>query len=369
MPRAPDLRAEVESLLAYDSGFASDEHNRDFLRSPLIRGADTTAADVASGPARYRPTPSRIGCYRIICQMGEGGMGTVYEAEQDSPRRTVAIKVIRSDLVSPGLAGRFRNEAQILARLQHAGIAQVYEAGISEDGRPFFAMEIIRGVPLDEFAQSRRLDPRARMELVALVCDAVQHAHDKGVIHRDLKPANILVEESGRPRVLDFGVAHATAADGLATSSLTRTGELLGTLRYMSPEQLGGHPGGLDGRLDVYALGVILFELLAHRMPYQLDGLLVHEVTRAIEREEPTRLGSVDRRYRGDVEVIVARASRRTGCGGTPRRESWRRTSAGTCGARRSGPGRSAPWDDTGGGPSAIRSSRAWARPWPPSWS
>ena len=136
----------------------------------------------------------------------------------------------------------------------------------------------------------------------------MQHAHDKGVVHRDLKPGNILVEESGQPKVLDFGVAHVTAADLLTTSGQTRTGQLLGTLNYMSPEQLTAHPSGLDGRSDVYTLGVILFELLAHRLPYHLHQLPVHEVARVIEQEEPSRLGSIDKVYRGDVEIIVAKA-------------------------------------------------------------
>ena len=179
---------------------------------------------------------------------------------------------------------------------------------MGDDGRPFFAMEFIRGMPLDEYARSRGLDPAARLELLAKVCDAVQHAHDKGVIHRDFKPGNILVDESGQPKVLDFGVAHVTAADLLTTSSRTRTGQLLGTLSYMSPEQLAADPAGLDGRSDVYTLGVILFELLAHRLPYHLDQLPVHEVARVIEQQEPSRLGSIDTLYRGDVEIIVAKA-------------------------------------------------------------
>src|SRR5262249_49140854 len=185
---------------------------------------------------------------------------------------------------------------------------QVYEAGMSEDGRSFFAMEFIRGMPLDEYAISRGLDAAARLELLARVCDAVQHAHDRGVIHRDLKPANILVDDSGQPKVLAFGAAPATAADLLTTSSRTQTGHLLGTLSYMSPEQVAGHPAGLDPRSDVYALGVILFELLAHRLPYHLEHLPVHEVARVIQQQEPSRLGSVDTRYRGDVEIIVAKA-------------------------------------------------------------
>jgi serine/threonine protein kinase len=143
---------------------------------------------------------------------------------------------------------------------------------------------------------------------LAKVCDAVQHAHEKDIVHRDLKPGNILVEESGQPKVLDFGVAHVAANDVLATSSQTRIRQLLGTLNYMSPEQLSAHPSGLDGRSDVYTLGIILFEMLAQRLPYQLEHLPIHKAAWVIEREEPTWLGSIDRSFRGDVEIIVAKA-------------------------------------------------------------
>ena len=233
------------------------------------------AADVRAGCCPLRPSRCRLTSAATASSagIGEGGMGTVYEAEQDNPRRTVALKVIRPGLVSPELVNRFSHEAQILGRLQHAGIAQVYEAGVAEDGRPFFAMEFIRGMPLDEYVRRHASTRRARLELLARVCDAVQHAHDKGVVHRDLKPGNILVDESGQPKVLDFGVAHVTAADLLTTASRTRTGQLLGTLSYMSPEQIAADPAGLDGRSDVYTLGVILFELLAHRLPYHLEQL------------------------------------------------------------------------------------------------
>ncbi len=302
------LRAEVEELLAYDSRFGVETDDDVFLKSPLIREPETLRSSPSFRPLKAEPgLPLHIGRYRILRRHGEGGMGTVYEAEQDNPRRTVALKVIRPELVSPELVKRFSHEAQILARLQHPGIAQVYEAGMGEDGQPFFAMEFIRGVPLDEYARSRRLNVAARLELLAKLCDAVQHAHEKGVIHRDLKPGNILVDESGQPKVLDFGVAHVTAADLLTTASRTQAGQLLGTLSYMSPEQIAADPAGLDGRSDVYTLGVILFELLAHRLPYQLAQLPVHEVARVIREQEPSRLGSIDTIYRGDVEIIVGK--------------------------------------------------------------
>src|SRR5262249_16016080 len=156
-----------------------------FLNSPLVRNAVApTLSPPPSGPAGAPRLPPHLGRYRPIRLLGEGGMGTVYEAEQDSPRRTVALKVVRPGLASPELLKRFRHESQILGRLHHPGIAQVYEAGVADDGRPFFAMEFIRGLPLDEYARTRALTLRHRLELVARVCDAVHHAHDQGVIHR-----------------------------------------------------------------------------------------------------------------------------------------------------------------------------------------
>src|SRR5262249_7771356 len=153
-------------------------------------------------------------------------------------------------------------------RLHHPGIAQIYEAGVAADGQPFFALEFIRGVALDEYARRHGLDAAARLDLLARVCDAVQHAHDQGVIHRDHKPGNLRVDETGQPKVLDSGVARATDAALLTSTDHPRTGQLLGTLSYMSPEQVAADPAGLDRRSDVYTLGVILFELLAGRLPY-----------------------------------------------------------------------------------------------------
>ena len=296
-------------MLAFDAGFDIDPGEETFLKSPLDRTPQAALPESAFPTSCAEPgLATRIGRYRILRRHGEGGMGTVYEAEQDNPRRTVALKVIRPGLLSSELLDRFSHEAQILGRLQHTGIAQVYEAGMDADGQPFFAMEFIRGMPLDEYARNRSLDAAKRLELLAKVCDAVQHAHQKGVIHRDLKPGNILVDESGQPKVLDFGVAHVTSADQLTTSRRTQTGQLLGTLSYMSPEQIAADPTVLDERSDVYTLGVVLFELLTHRLPYHLDQLPVHEVAWVILHEEPSRLGSVDTAYRGDVEIIVAKA-------------------------------------------------------------
>jgi eukaryotic-like serine/threonine-protein kinase len=254
--------------------------------------------------------PTQIGRYRIVSLLGEGGMGVVYEAEQDQPRRMVALKVVREDFVTPELVRRFALESQVLGRLQHPGIAQIFDAGTFAEEHatlPYFAMELVKGQPLTEHAKAKSLDLRQRLALFARVCDAVQYAHQQGVIHRDLKPANILVDESGQPKVLDFGVARLTDADVQATRQ-TSVGEVIGTLQYMSPEQANADATDIDARSDVYSLGVILYELISGRLPYDLSRKLIHEAARIIVLEEPERLSSVNRQLRGDVEVIVAKA-------------------------------------------------------------
>jgi formylglycine-generating enzyme required for sulfatase activity/predicted Ser/Thr protein kinase/tetratricopeptide (TPR) repeat protein len=301
----PGLRAALDRLLADDARLGSDAC-KPFLESPLVRPA--LPPTLIAAPDNGQTLPPRVGRYRVLRLLGEGGMGAVYEAEQDTPRRIVALKVVRPGLASALLLKRFRHESQILGRLHHPGIAQVYEAGLADDGQPFFAMEFIRGETLDEYARLRALTLPARLELLARVCDAVQHAHEQGVIHRDLKPANILVEETGQPKVLDFGVARATGADLLTGAGLTQTGQLLGTPNYMSPEQVTGDPAAIDHRADVYALGVILFELAAHRLPHRLENRPLAEAARIILEEDPPRLGSINRELRGDVETIVAKA-------------------------------------------------------------
>ncbi len=280
---------------------------------------DSRSADVASestvgaGPTARMDgaslLPATIGRYRILSLLGEGGMGAVYEAEQEHPQRTVALKVIRAGYATAEMLRRFENETQALGRLQHPGIAQIYDAGTAETPfgyQPYFAMELVHGQTLLTYCETHQLNPRQRLELVAKICDAVQHAHQRGLIHRDLKPANILVDEAGQPRILDFGVARLTDSDAHATRQ-TDIGQLVGTLAYMSPEQVLGDPAEIDTRSDVYALGIILYELLAGKLPYTI-GRQLHDAVRVIREEEPARLSSVHRTYRGDVETIVARA-------------------------------------------------------------
>jgi eukaryotic-like serine/threonine-protein kinase len=304
------LRAEVEAQLAADD-------------DPLdLTGARARAQleQALGAAAAVGAAPMRIGRYRVLGLLGEGGMGAVYEAEQDSPRRRVAIKLLRPGAAAPALVRRFEREAEALGQLQHPGVAQIYEAGVTDvqwpqgpaSHQPFFAMELAPGTPLDSYARLRNLDLAARLELVARVCDAVQHAHAKGVIHRDLKPANILVaeDEQGRPapKILDFGVARLTESDAQAVTMRTEAGQIIGTLPYMSPEQVAGDPGQVDTRTDVYALGVILYELLAGRLPLDVGRSSVAEAARIICDEEPRALSAHDARCRGDVETIVARA-------------------------------------------------------------
>jgi len=255
--------------------------------------------------------PESFGRYRIIRRIGEGGMGTVFEAEQERPRRTVALKVIRAGYATSRILKRFELEAHVLGRLQHPGIAQIYEAGTADTPagtQPFFAMEYIRGVSLSEYVRQHNLPTSDCLKLVARICDAVHHAHQKGVIHRDLKPANILVDEAGQPKILDFGVARATDSDMQVTTQQTDVGQIIGTLKYMSPEQIAASPNDLDTRSDVYALGVIAYELLAGTAPYDLKQMMIHEAARVIREEEPTRLSAVNRSFRGDIETIVAKA-------------------------------------------------------------
>jgi tetratricopeptide (TPR) repeat protein/predicted Ser/Thr protein kinase len=277
-------------------------------QSPL--DPDATLASLGPQPATVAAkVPSTIGSYRIIRLLGEGGMGAVYEAEQDQPRRRVALKVIKSAWADRELLRRFELESQTLGRLHHPGIAQIYEAGAAETSfgsQPFFAMEIIHGKPLIEYAEAKHLNTRQRLALMIQICEAVEHAHQRGIIHRDLKPGNILVEESGQPKILDFGLARVTDGDMQATRQ-TDMGQLLGTLAYMSPEQVTADPLALDTRSDVYALGVILYELLAGRLPYELSRH-VYEVVRTIQQVDPKPLSSINRAYRGDIETIAARA-------------------------------------------------------------
>ena len=296
-----ELRQSVESLLQHHddpSGLLDQHAALPALVDDLIATFHRSAAE----------PPKKIGRYTIIRRLGEGGMGAVFLAEQDRPRRTVALKVMRFGLGSPDIVRRFEFEQEVLARLQHPGIAQIFEAAADDQGQPFFVMEYVEGEPLTAYARNKGLSIEGKLELAAQVCDAVQHAHQRGVIHRDLKPSNVLVNAAGQVKILDFGVARAIGPDSANATLRTNAGQLIGTLSYMSPEQISGDGLAIDARADVYAMGVILYELLASRLPHDVTGKPLPEAARFIGQEEPARIGTIDRTLRGDVETIVHKA-------------------------------------------------------------
>ena len=249
-----------------------------------------------------------LGSYRLVRRLAQGGMGTVYEAEQSSPRRRVAVKVIAPGMATPEVLRRFRLEGEVLARLSHPGIAKVLEVSEPEAPAPWFAMELVDGLTLTEHARAKELGIPERLALLAATCDAVAHAHSRGVVHRDLKPSNVLVDREGHPRVLDFGVARATGLDAQSSALLTRTGDLVGTLAYMSPEQAWGRKDEIDARTDVYALGVLGFELLTGQLPRRLEELSFGEALHVLRDGEVDRAESIDPRLAGDVSTILAKA-------------------------------------------------------------
>jgi serine/threonine-protein kinase len=258
---------------------------------------------------------SSIGPYKLVEAIGEGGMGTVYRAEQTDPvRRTVAVKVIKPGMDSREVIARFETERQALALMDHAHIARVFDAGTTDAGRPYFVMEVVDGIPITRFCDDNRLTPAQRLEIFVPVCQAIQHAHSKGIIHRDVKPANVLVTfADGKPvpKVIDFGVAKATGQTPDWRTHLTRFGAVVGTPEYMSPEQAELSDAGIDTRSDVYSLGVLLYELLTGSTPLTVDRLReapYGEVLRAIREEEPSRPST---RLAESGETVAAVAARR----------------------------------------------------------
>lgn len=267
--------------------------------------------------------PERIGGYRIVRSLGRGGMGTVYEAEQDQPRRTVALKVMHFGVASRSLLHRFESEARVLARLAHPGIAQVYASGThAANGQfrdvgpvPFFAMEFVAGaLPITDYADARGLGVRARVQLFLDVCDAVAYGHEHGVIHRDLKPQNILVDEHGRVKIIDFGVARSSDAGAGRATLQTEVGQILGTVQYMSPEQCEADPERVDARTDVYSLGMVLYELVTGSLPYDVRNSALQDATRTVRECAPLRPSEARRSHpdsaelKGDLETLLLKA-------------------------------------------------------------
>jgi WD40 repeat protein/serine/threonine protein kinase len=291
------LRQQVEGLLA-----AHDRAAR-FMRSPApLPGITASAPSSGSSPtARAEPEPvgATVGPYKLLERIGDGGMGVVYMADQLRPvRRRVALKIIKPGMDSRQVIARFEAERQALAMMDHPGIARVLDAGTTDAGRPYFAMELVKGVPITDYCDANNLTPRERLGLFVQVCQAVQHAHTKGVIHRDLKPTNILVtlhDGVPVPKVIDFGIAKATggASHQLTEKTLfTHFAQMIGTPLYMSPEQAELSGLDVDTRSDVYSLGVLLYELLTSTTPFdkkRLGEAALDEVRRIIREEEPPR--------------------------------------------------------------------------------
>jgi WD40 repeat protein/serine/threonine protein kinase len=279
----PGLRQSVESLL---SAYAVGQ----FLESPAPALAATRDAPLSECPG------TRIGPYKLLQQLGEGGMGAVYMAEQEQPlRRRVALKIIKPGMDSAQVIARFEVERQALALMDHPNIARVLDAGTTDCGRPYFVMELVHGVPITQYCDANKLSPRQRLELFVSVCQAIQHAHQKGIIHRDLKPSNVMVTlHDGQPvpKIIDFGVAKATEQRLTERTLFTQYGTIVGTLEYMAPEQAEMSGLGVDTRSDIYALGVLLYELLTGTTPLergQLREAAYDEMLRLIREEEPPR--------------------------------------------------------------------------------
>jgi len=303
------LRDEVEALLAHEGAGADDA-----LSDVRLDSVRRKLSDIASGAGAVIPdaaAPERIGEFTVVRRIGAGGMGVVYEALQERPRRAVAVKLLRPGLVTERARRRFEREAEILGRLRHPGIAQVFEVGECDLGggpQPYLAMELVEGRPLVEHVTSSGLGVRARVELAAAICDAVHHAHTQGIVHRDLKPDNVLVEADGRPRVLDFGVAHAALGEDARGTLQTSDGEIVGTLDYMAPEQISGGDAARSPAVDVYALGAILHEMLTGETPHDLEGLSLVAAARRIAEGDPRPLLETAPGLPQDLGWIVDRA-------------------------------------------------------------
>lgn len=266
--------------------------------------------DSGDSSHRFDLHPETFPGYRLLKYLGRGGLGVVYEAEQLSPHRRVAIKLLRSGLHNPNATQRFRAESEILARLRHPAIAAIHHAGVlSESGeqRPYFVLELIEGAtPITDHTTS--VPREDRIKLLIRVCQGVHHAHLKGFIHRDLKPSNILVNSEGEPKIIDFGVARILDDDFSLTIDCTESGQILGTVQYMAPEQCDADPTNVDARADVYALGLLLYEILLDRHPYTVPTTSLAAAARAVTDSPPAPLQSVDKSIPKALEAIVLKA-------------------------------------------------------------
>jgi serine/threonine protein kinase len=288
------LRAEVEELLNH-----AEKRPTDFLERPA-----------APAPTARPAAALEIPGFELRERIALGSSSLVYRAKQLRPPREVALKVLRTDSLGPGALQRFEREAEILATLQHPGIAQVLGVGVAPtfpDGAPWIAMELVRGSTLDVFIATVRPPLSARLRVFVELCEALSHAHQRSIVHRDLKPSNVMVDEQGRVRVLDFGLARLVGDGAGGSPHATRTGSLLGTPAYMAPEQARGEHDRIGPRADVYALGVMLFELVSGRLPLEVDQLELLDALRAVSEVEPARLRDGRPDVSADLDAIVAK--------------------------------------------------------------
>ena len=260
------------------------------MNLPDLEPPDDEGKAPAEGPG------SRIGRYRIVRRIGEGGCGVVYEAEQEEPvRRKVALKIIRLGMDTEGVIARFGLERQALAMMDHRNIARVFDAGSTETGRPYFAMELVEGERITSWCDREKLDVAGRLELFIQICHAIQHAHQKGIVHRDIKPSNILVKSldgGAAPKIIDFGIAKAASGDRERATRITERDQMIGTPAYMSPEQVDLRNIDIDTRSDVYSLGALLYKLLSGRPPFDETALAeagVSEMRRMLLEDDPPR--------------------------------------------------------------------------------
>ncbi|MDP7008148.1 MAG: serine/threonine-protein kinase [Phycisphaerales bacterium] len=261
---------------------------------------------------RERNIPKEIGGYQTINILGEGGMSVVYLALQDHPRRKVAIKVLRGGVFSPTASRRFHLEVEILGKLDHPWIAKVFDAGTHDDGNgatPYFVMEHVTGArELSSFLEEEKLERREVLKLFAMISSAIEHGHHRGVVHRDLKPGNILIDGNGEPKIIDFGVARSIDSNTVGEEAMTEAGRLVGTVQFMAPEQVDPKVKDIDARCDVYALGVVLYQMLTARLPRTLEGLPIYEAVRQICEEDPVRPTVYDKTIDPNLEAIIMKA-------------------------------------------------------------